>query len=164
MVVRTCSLCESPFEAKGDETKCPECSQHERIFDNILSDVDLERLATPTKYAHPVIRLTPEEAGIQVHSWKQELERILEDLSLPGIRYLADFNLILNRLCDSKRGVDAWTAIVIVSKVYKYNPKVVQGGFNPFRFLRKQHPGVVMLMKRTGKEMKDLFKEALEEP
>lgn len=163
-MVRSCTLCEAPFEAVGDEVKCPDCTQQEGIFEGILNDVDFEKLAAPTKYCHPVVRLTPEEAGIQVQTWKQELERIIKDLSLPGIRYLADFNLILGRLCDPKRGVDAWNAIVIVSKIYKLKPQVVQGGTNPFRFLRRQHPGVAMLMKRTGKEMKDLFEEALKEP
>jgi hypothetical protein len=154
MAYAICICCEDVFDAKESRsTKCPECE----MFGNLLCDAAKDICASLPHVKH----LTPKEAGIELETWDMALARLLQELNLREIRCSSDLMFLMGKLCHPKRGVDAWTAIVIATKLYQKYPSICKAQINPFRFLKMCHPTVTIFMTKVGKTLPELYKEAL---
>jgi hypothetical protein len=174
----TCVNCGDVFETPDKIDKCPECVLHSSLFDDILNDVATEVSCAPVTWAHPVIHLTPEEAGLKATStWRDDYEELLNVLNLKDVTNLRDFTLLITAMGWKRNRIHPWHAILIVTFLYNRDPKMCEvkemlvdercvayhhftSFHNPFRLLKSSHPGVAKYATKVDKSFADLVGEA----
>lgn len=179
----TCVNCGDVFEAPDSKSdKCPDCSLHSALFDDILNDVASEVLTAPVCGCPTITHLTPEEAGLKAsRTWRDDYEDLLNNIHLKDITNLQDLILLIASMGWKRTRVSPWHAIMIVTFLYNRNPKMCERNEalvdergqiyhrfttfqNPFRLLKSAHPGVdkyVTKLDTTFAELVGLAEETL---